>query len=160
MARAPALTLSSDTLGAQQFQLFHPMGGVSAIPLPARIENLREALPCELLAFTVILYSPASFKTPVIIPFRASSFKPLGRLATEKVMGASPDAAIRKRTGEPGRTPNILAPLRRGFFDSFGVNKWGKIIECLTVRPVCLSRNTISTRFRASDSLATGMDNF
>ena len=47
------MTLSCVTLKPQQFQLFHPMGGVKAILLPQRMVKRCVCSPFAFLAFTV-----------------------------------------------------------------------------------------------------------
>src|SRR5208282_3990252 len=58
---------------------------------------------------------------PVICPVLASSFKPSGNPSALNAMGRSPVAAMVKRNGWPGRTPNTLAPLMRGVGGGLGV---------------------------------------
>ena len=50
MASAAARTLASLTDPAQQFQLFHPIGGVSAMVLPQTIFSSRVASPLAFFA--------------------------------------------------------------------------------------------------------------
>src|SRR5260370_18492215 len=121
MASAAVLTRSSETAPAKQFQLFHPIGGLSAIVSPTTILNFRLAAPREFFARKVTRYSPLLSSVPVIRPVCGLSCKPAGKLSAAKVIGRSPVAATVNKNGEPGRTPKIAAPLMRGFGEAGGV---------------------------------------
>src|SRR5277367_2212055 len=120
IASATALTLSSETALAKQFQLFQPIGGVSAILSPTTILNFRLAAPREFFARNVTTYSPALVNAPVMRPVWGSSCKPAGKLSAAKVIGRSPVAAMMNKNGEPGRMPKISAPLIFGFGEAAG----------------------------------------
>ena len=79
---------------AQQFQLFQPIGGVSAISSPTTIFRLRSQLPGAFAAFRCTVYSPGAVTRPVIRPVSGSSFSPWGSPSAEKVIGRTPVAAI------------------------------------------------------------------
>src|SRR5712671_6255699 len=113
-ASAALFTFSAETACAKQFQLFQPIGGVSAIWSPQTMRNFFSAAPRELLAFSVTMNSPFVFKAPVMRPVLGFSLKPLGRFFAEKAIGRSPVAGIVKRNGELSRTPKTFAPLMRG----------------------------------------------
>src|SRR5450755_3542551 len=121
MASAALLTFSSETAPAKQFQLFQPIGGVSAIWSPQTMRNFFSAVPSEFFAPRVTMNSPLVFNLPVMWPVLASNFKPRGRFSAEKVIGRSPVAGIVNINGEPGRTPKTFAPLRRGVAGAGGV---------------------------------------
>src|SRR5882724_4863470 len=121
IASAAALTFSSETAAAKQFQLFQPIGGVSAILSPTTILNFRFAVPSELFARNVTTYSPALVNVPVMWPVCGSSCRPDGKLSAAKVIGRSPVAAMVNKNGEPGRTPKISALLMRGLGEAGGV---------------------------------------
>ena len=53
MASAALLTRSSETAPAKQFQLFQPIGGVSAIWSPTTMRNSFSAVPSEFFARSV-----------------------------------------------------------------------------------------------------------
>ncbi len=73
------------------------------------IFNGRVSSPLAFRAVIVTTYSPGVFSDPVICPVLASSVRPSGICAAEKVIGLSPVAAAVKRNGCPGRTPNTFA---------------------------------------------------
>ena len=79
MALALRSTLSPSTIGPQQFQLFHPSGGVSAMVSPTTILNCFELVPFEFRARKVTLCSPGLLNEPVMRPVFASSARPEGR---------------------------------------------------------------------------------
>src|ERR1019366_406795 len=121
MASAALLTRASETAPAKQFQLFQPIGGVSAIWSPQTMRNLFSAMPREFSASSVTMNSPFVFKAPVMRPVFASSFKPRGSFFAENFIGRSPVAGIVNKNGEPDRTPKTFAPLMRGVADAGGV---------------------------------------
>ena len=56
-----------------------------------------------------------------MMPVLASIFNPFGNFEAEKVIGRSPVAVTRNWKGEPGRTPNTLAPVIFGEAEGVGV---------------------------------------
>src|SRR6267378_1687681 len=92
--RALRNTLSASTRDPQQFQLFHPIGGVSAISSPTTIRNFLLSDPLLFFAFNVVVYSPVLFNTPVICPFFESNCNPAGRCLAENSIGGSPLVGI------------------------------------------------------------------
>src|ERR1017187_4951262 len=144
-ASAARFTLSADTAPAKQFQLFQPIGGVSAMVSPQTMRNFSSAAPSEFFARRVTLNSPGFFNLPVIWPVLAFSFKPRGRLSAENFMGRSPVAGIVNKNGEPGRTPKIFAPLMRGVSGAGGVriSAAGKGTARATVRTAARKSNDV-----------------
>src|SRR5882724_3356681 len=114
IASAARLTMSAETAPAKQFQLFQPIGGVNEMRSPHTKRRIFLACPLAFWAPSVTAKVPALVIVPVMSPVCASTVRPAGNPAAEKVMGLSPVAGIVKRTGEPGRTPKTLAPLMRG----------------------------------------------
>src|ERR1039458_7969097 len=88
IASAARFTRSAETAPAKQFQLFQPIGGVSAIWSPHTMRNFFSAVPSEFFARSVTTNSPFVFKAPVMRPVLESSFKPGGSSFAEKVIGA------------------------------------------------------------------------
>ena len=82
------------TACAQQFQLFHPIGGVSAMRSPQTIRKFLSDCPHALRACRVTGYSPAVASVPVIRPSAAFTASPAGRPATLNSRGRSPVAGI------------------------------------------------------------------
>src|SRR5260221_5884590 len=123
IASAAALTFSSETALAKQFQLFQPIGGVSAIRSPATILNFRLAAPSEFFACKVTTYSPALVSVPVMRPVCGSSFSPAGKLSAAKIIGRSPVAAVVDQNGEPGPTAKISAAFVPGIGAASGAPK-------------------------------------
>src|SRR6185312_10774870 len=121
MASAAALTCSAETAWAKQFQLFQPIGGVSAILSPTIILNFRFVFPSAFFARNVTVYSPFLSRRPEMRPDSASTRSPLGKSSTAKLIGRSPVAGIVNRNGEPGRTPKTSAPLILGERGAAGV---------------------------------------
>src|SRR4051812_15543722 len=105
------------------YQLFHPIGGVSAIVSPQTILSVRLATPLAFFAITVTACSPTLSSFPVICPVEVSSFNPDGKPSAANSIGRSPEAAMVNRNGERGRTPNAWAPLIRGAGDAGGVSR-------------------------------------
>jgi hypothetical protein len=103
--RAERNTLPWSTSPAQLFQLFQPIGGVSAIWSPITIFNSRVAAPSAFRApiFTVKLPAWATF--PVICPVAGSSTSPAGRPSAENVIGRSPVAVSVNKNGLPRTLP-------------------------------------------------------
>src|SRR4051812_38772350 len=122
---AAARTLSSLTAPAQQFQLFQPIGGVSAMRSPTAMRSGASAVPRALVARSVTLCSPRSASLPVMWPVCGSSERPSGSASAANFIGRSPVAAIMYISGCPGRTPKTLAPLIRGSGGDFGVRMYG-----------------------------------
>src|SRR5690606_32194583 len=110
------------TLRLKTFQLFHPIGGVSAKVLPQTIFSLRSAIPSELLAVRVTFHSPLLFNVPEILPVTGTSFNPRGKFFAANFIGRSPVAATVNKKGDPGRIPKTFAPLIFGSGETFGVN--------------------------------------
>src|ERR1039457_159073 len=104
IASAALLTFASETASAKQFQLFQPIGGVSAMWSPQTMRNVFSVEPGKFFARSVTVNSPLVFNLPVMRPDCESSFNPRGSFFAEKVIGRSPVAGIVKRNGEPGRT--------------------------------------------------------
>ena len=79
MARAELITFSCDTLLPQQFQEFHPIGGVRAMRSPTTMRSPRVQLPAAFEAFSVTSYVPFLRARPEMIPLSGSSLRPRGR---------------------------------------------------------------------------------
>ena len=93
---ADDITFSCDTLSAQQFHEFHPMGGVSAIMRsPTFSVNFCEAFPLAFSAVTVKVSSQAWSILPLNTPSLSESFSPAGKLLAVNFMGRSPDTGNR-----------------------------------------------------------------
>ena len=82
------------------------------------------SFPLLFSATKVSLYSPLSFKLPLMTPFSAFRERPAGRFLTLNLMGRSPEAGMRKITGDPGRTPITAALLMRGVAGAMGVRMY------------------------------------
>jgi hypothetical protein len=78
-------------------------------------------VPILLLTLNVVTYSPGLSMVPVICPVFPSHINPDGRFPTSNFMGLFPVAGIVNRKGEPGLTPNTIAPFIRGDGPGFGV---------------------------------------
>src|SRR5437868_10638115 len=93
-------SFSSLTLNPQQFQLFHPIGGVSASMSPHLMVNSRLAVPAAFVTTKFIFISPRSFRVPVITPFELFKLSPAGRFSTLYCFGFFPVAGILNKYGE------------------------------------------------------------
>src|SRR5437763_6216189 len=102
MPRALFRTFSAPTRLPQQFQLFQPIGGVSAISLPTTMRIFFSFAPLAFFARSVTITCPGFVNEPVISPVLESTVRPAGKSLTENSMGRSPVAGIRYRNGEPG----------------------------------------------------------
>src|SRR5665213_1626240 len=125
MPRALCSTFSAVTWLPQQFQLFHPMAGVSEMLSPTTMRNFFSLLPKAFWARSTISYFPALVSVPVISPVAESTCRPAGSFLTENSMGLSPVAGMRYKKGEPGRTPKIDGPWMRGVGGGAGVRLSG-----------------------------------
>ncbi len=121
-AFADAFNFSSLTLSPQQFQLFHPIGGVSASRSPHFMVKFLLDSPILFLTTNTILYSALFFNVPVITPFVLFTDKPAGKFSTLYRNGFFPVAGILKRKGAPGLTPNTFAPFILGCSVGLGVS--------------------------------------
>ncbi len=77
-----------------QFQLFQPIGGVSAIFPPTTMRNFFWSSPFAFFAWNTTVYSPFFLSEPVICPVAESTDKPAGRFSMLNVIGRSPVAGI------------------------------------------------------------------
>src|SRR5688572_8230082 len=121
MALAAASVFFWSIWPPQQFQLFQPIGGVSAMVSPTLMRNGLSVVPREFFAERTTAWVPRSFNVPVIRPVAASSLSPAGKPFAAKLTGRWPVAGTVKRKGEPGRTPKIFGPLIRGSAGGLGV---------------------------------------
>ena len=122
--RAASRTFSSSTESPQQFQLFHPIGGVRAIRSPIFKVISFSATPFSFMAFRSTLKSPLSSVFPVIKPVEVSNFSPAGSPDASKVIGRLPLAIIVIRNGFPGRAPYTRGLLIRGVSGASGVRMY------------------------------------
>src|SRR5438552_13831980 len=105
IALAEARTFSASTSLAQQFQLFQPIGGVSAMVSPMTILSFLSSEPLSLLARSLTTKSPGESTVPVIRPVFVSSFSDGGNPDALNDIGRSPVAGTVNRNGRPGRWP-------------------------------------------------------
>ncbi len=97
------------------------MGGVSAISSPITMRSSRSVLPSALAARSVTRWVPRVVVDPEIRPLFSSNISPGGNPSAAKLIGRFPVAGMANKKGRPGRAPNTLAPLIRGFGEGFGV---------------------------------------
>ena len=88
------MTFSWLTLLPQQFQEFHPIGGVRAILSPISMRKFLLSTPLAFVALSVTLYVPAFFTAPLMMPVAGSSDNPFGRPSAENAIGRSPVQGI------------------------------------------------------------------
>src|ERR1035437_9113211 len=97
IASAARFTRSAETAPAKQFQLFQPIGGVSAIWSPTTMRNFFSAVPDEFSARSVTMNSPFVFKAPVMRPVLESNFNPPGRFFAENVRSEEHTSELQSR---------------------------------------------------------------
>ena len=114
-------TLSWSMFLAQEFQPFHPIGGVKAMVSPIFIFNILTYLPSEFVALNETLYVPLCETFPVMMPVLESMESPAGNGLAENFIGLSPVAVTVKRNGFPGVAPNTVGVVIFGCFDEAGV---------------------------------------
>src|SRR6516225_7460151 len=112
------------------FQLFQPIGGVSAIFSPTTRRKGRSARPDELVTCSWMVYSPAFATEPERRPVAGSNFTPPGSLSAENFKGLVPVTGMVNRIGCPGLTPKTFGPLMRGAGPGLGVRMVVSVWAC------------------------------